>query len=89
MTERPLTDRGLDRLEALCAAASPAPWTVFAGPGIGGPDIIRLGEGEMPDMYVSHDNNPAPVADLDFIAAARNQMPLLIAEVRRLRSAQP
>jgi hypothetical protein len=38
-----------------------------------------------PDMYVYHDQATAPAADLKFIAAARNYMPSLIAELRRLR----
>jgi len=60
------------------------------GRGIGGEDFIRLGgddDSQQPDMYVMHDGRPAPVADLDFIAAARNCVPRLIAEVRRLRPA--
>jgi hypothetical protein len=36
-------------------------------------------------MYVSRDGEPASSADLDFIAAARNHIPGLIAEVRRAR----
>jgi hypothetical protein len=32
-------------------------------------------------MYVEHDGRPAPVADLDFIAAARNYVPRLIREI--------
>ena len=38
-----------------------------------------------PDMYVQHDDRPAPVTDLEFIAAARNSILQLIAEVRRHR----
>jgi len=68
------------------AAASPAPWKVFAGPGIGGADFIRLGaDDSQPDMYVEHDGKPAPASDLDFIAAARNYVPRLLEEVRRHR----
>ena len=60
---------------------------VFAGAGIGGPDFIRLGglDDSQPDMYVEHDGRPAPITDLDFIAAARNHLPRLIAEVRQYR----
>jgi hypothetical protein len=88
MPEEFLSTDQLDELEALAAVASPAPWTVFAGPGIGGEDFISLGgdDDQQPDMYVRHDSGPAPVADLDFIAAARNYLPGLIAEVRRHRS---
>jgi hypothetical protein len=87
MRDDPLSDAELSELDALAASASPAPWQVFAGPGIGGPDFIRLGgdDDTQPDMYVLHDGEPAPVADLDFMAAARNHVPRLIAEVRRQR----
>jgi hypothetical protein len=87
MTEEPLSTQELDKLEELVEAASAGPWTVFAGPGIGGDDFIRLGgdDDTVPDMYVRHEGKPAPVADLDFIAAARNHMPRLLAEVRRQR----
>lgn len=83
----PLTDAELDEFDRFATGASPAPWQVFAGPGIGGDDFIRLGglNDSQPDMYVSHDGKPAPETDLDFIAAARNYAPRLIAEVRRLR----
>jgi hypothetical protein len=36
-------------------------------------------------MYVSRGTKPAADADLDFIAAARQDVPRLIAEVKRLR----
>jgi hypothetical protein len=87
MPHEPLSQDELAQLEALVIAASPGPWKAFAGPGIGGPDFISLGgdDDEQPDMYVLHDTAPAPVADLDFIAAARNAVPRLIAEVRRQR----
>jgi hypothetical protein len=37
-------------------------------------------------MYVCRDTSPASDADLDFIAAARQDIPRLIAEVKRLRT---
>jgi hypothetical protein len=85
--DAPLTDAELSELERLIAAASPAPWEAMSGPAIGGPDFIRLGgfDDSQPDMYVDHDGRPAPVAELDFIAAARNHLPRLIAEIRRCR----
>ena len=36
-------------------------------------------------MYVTRDSGPATAEDLDFITAARNYMPRLRAELRRLR----
>ena len=89
LVDEPLSDEELRDLERLARGASPSPWEVFSGPGIGGPDFIRLGgeDDSQPDMYVEHDGEPAPVADLDFIATARNYLPRLIAEVRHHRSA--
>lgn len=83
-----LTDEALAQLEELSAAGSSGPWIAFTGPGIGGGDFIRLGgsEDELPDMYVRHDGQPAPVADLDLIAAARSSIDALIDEVKRRRS---
>jgi hypothetical protein len=87
MPDDPLSDTELDELEGLTIAASPAPWIAKTGPAIGGPDFIMLTDYDdsLPDMYVRHDDKPAPGADLEFIAAARNSIPRLIAEVRRLR----
>jgi hypothetical protein len=87
MNNAPLTNAELDELERLIAGASPAPWEAFSGAAIGGPDFIRLGglDDSQPDMYVEHDGKPAPAADLHFVAAARNYLPRLIAEVRRHR----
>jgi hypothetical protein len=45
-----------------------------------GPDDLRG-----PDIYVTTDDGPAGVEDLDFIAGARQDIPRLTAEVRRLR----
>jgi hypothetical protein len=82
----PLSDAELDELDALVQAASPDPWQAFCGAGIGGPAFIRLSnEDAMPEMYVRHDDKPAPDADLDFIAAARNYVPRLLAEIREQR----
>jgi hypothetical protein len=66
MADDPLTDAELDELESLAKAASPAPWIAEYGPAIGGPDFIMLTDWDdaQPDMYVRHDDRPAPVADL-------------------------
>jgi hypothetical protein len=88
--DEPLSDDELDRLEALTVAASPSPWVanIEERGGLAGQSMIQLGlPGDFPpDMYVYHDRETAPAADLDFIAAARNFMPRLIAEIRRSRS---
>jgi hypothetical protein len=36
-------------------------------------------------MYVTRDTKPAAPDDLDFIAHARQDIPRLVAEIRRLR----
>jgi hypothetical protein len=88
--DEPLSRDELDELDTLTAAATPGPWVanVEERGGIGGDSMIELGlPGDFPpDMYVFHDRKIAPAADIDFIAAARNYMPRLIAEIRRSRS---
>ena len=83
----PLSDAQLDELEALSDAASPAPWIAESEPAIGGPEFIMITDYDdsQPDMYVQHDDKPAPAAELKFIAAARNSIARLIAAVRRYR----
>jgi hypothetical protein len=86
MKVAPLSEAELDELEALARAASPGPWRALAGPGIGGDAFIQMSDDDaVPDMYVMHDDRPAPDADLDFIAAARNYVPRLLAEIREQR----
>ena len=89
MDEGPLTDAELVELERLTAAATPGPWiaNIEEEAPIGGDSMIELGlRGDFqPDMYIFHDRQIAPSADIKFIAAARNYMPRLISELRRLR----
>jgi hypothetical protein len=86
----PLTDNQLSTLEALLAATDPAPWKamVEGRDHDSGDSFIQIGAGpeRRGDMYVSRDGIPAGAEDLDAIAAARNAVPDLVAEVRRLRS---
>jgi hypothetical protein len=86
----PLSDEELAELEALAAAATPGPWVahIEAEAPIGGESMIGLDglqDDFPPDMYVRHDGETAPAADIKFIAAARNYVPRLLTEVRRLR----
>ena len=89
-----LTDEELDAIQARAAAATPGPWEAFVEgrDHLAGDDFIRTGglNDDAPDMYVDlfygARKMPAPPADLDFIAAARQDIPRLIAEVRRLRA---
>jgi hypothetical protein len=86
----PLSEDELVELEGLAAAATPAPWVahIESEAPIGGESMIGLDglSGDFPpDMYVRHDSKTAPEADIKFIAAARNYVPRLLDEVRRLR----
>jgi hypothetical protein len=86
---KPVTDAELAAMERRAKAASKAPWQSFieGRDHWGGDNFIRIGgpdDDEM-DMYVSRDRTPASDADLDFIAHARQDLPRLIEEVRRLR----
>lgn len=85
----PLSDEELDTLELLSTTASPAPWFAWLeSEGVAGQSMIAINlPGDFPpDMYVYHDGETAPDADLRFIAAARNLVPRLIAELRARRA---
>lgn len=83
----PLSDAELGELERLTAQASSAPWvaSVEGRDHTSGDDAILVGDPREEDMYVRRDSGPASAADLDFIAAARNYMPRLLNELRRLK----
>ncbi|MEV7211476.1 hypothetical protein AB0O31_00065 [Kitasatospora cineracea] len=93
-----LTDVELDAMEGRIAGATPGPWAALLETrrGIGGASCIQVGPGvaeQDDEMYLSRFIGGREVlgpdrqsdADLDFIAAAREDMPRLVAEVRRLR----
>ena len=84
------TDSDLDDLEALSSRGSPRPWKsmVEGRDHVSGDSFIKIGSGETrdEDMYVTRDKGLASADDLDLIAAARNCLPDLIAEIRRLRT---
>jgi hypothetical protein len=86
---RPVSDEELAAMERRAQAASKAPWQSFieGRDHRSGDDFIRIGglDDDEKDMYVSRERTPASDADLDFIAHARQDLPRLIAEVRRLR----
>ena len=84
-----LTDERLAEIEARCNAATPGPWTLM--PEMCGPDgqgvYEESGLGiicEVGDPYPRGDNHPQE--NMEFIAAARADVPDLLAEVRRLRA---
>jgi hypothetical protein len=89
-----ITDRQLDKLERLCTAASEDPWrvghydnqdetyTVESDARL----ICMLCDADSADM--GDDARAIAARDFAFIAAAREFLPALVAEVRRLREAE-
>ena len=75
-----LSDAEIEEMMARCQNATPEPWTSFVeGREMFGADtFIRTG-GE--DIYLTG----ATVADQDFIAHARQDVPRLIEELNRLK----
>jgi hypothetical protein len=80
-----VTDEEIREIEARCNAATAAPWQSFieGRDHMAGSDFIRTGlDSSSPDIYLTD----ATHADQDFIAHARQDIPSLIAEVRRLKA---
>ncbi|UJJ50369.1 MULTISPECIES: hypothetical protein [Rhodanobacter] len=81
-----MTDEEIREIEARCNAATAAPWRSFieGRDHMSGSDFIRTGglDSSSPDIYLTD----ATHADQDFIAHARQDIPSLIAEVRRLKA---
>jgi hypothetical protein len=84
-----VSDAELEAIDAAIARASGGPWTAFieeAQP-IGGCSMIWAGdEPDAADMYVWLEDAVAPAADIEFIATARQDLPLLLSEVRFRRN---
>lgn len=84
-----LSETVLQHLADASDQADPAPWVavVDGRDQIGGDSFIQVGiPGNLrTDIYVTRDLTPASAAELDVIALARTYLPLLVAEVRRLR----
>jgi hypothetical protein len=85
------TKLGNERIEAIrarCAAARPEPWTaiVEGRDQTSGSSFIMIGEGQKreEDLYLTGDDHPVSVADYDFIANARQDIPFLLTEIDRL-----
>ena len=68
---------------ARCDAASPGPWQSFVEgrDHFSGSSFVRTGAADI-------ELSGATVADQDFIAGARQDIPLLVWEIRRLLGAQ-
>jgi hypothetical protein len=82
-----LTDADLDRVEQRAASTLAAPWLAYVEgrDHESGDSFIRTGDNG-PDLYVSEESATASSRLLDFIANARQDVPVLAAEVRRLRT---
>src|SRR5262249_31226728 len=80
-----ISDSELDEIMARCNAATPGPWRSFieGRDHLGGADFIMTGEDDQrgPDIELLG----ATQADQMFIAHARQDIPRLVAEVRRLK----
>ncbi|WP_244571230.1 hypothetical protein [Mesorhizobium carmichaelinearum] len=79
------SDLELQDMEARAAAAQCGPWKswIEGRDFLSGSNFIQTGEGA--DRGEDIELSGATVADQDFIAAARQDIPRLVAEVRRLR----
>lgn len=81
-------DEELDDVERRAAAATEGPWkSIVEGRDQDSGDSFVLTSG--PDLYVScspPQSEEQRIANLDFIAAARQDVPRLVEEVRRLRA---
>lgn len=75
-----ITEEELQEIEARCNATTPGPWVswVEGRDHLSGDHFIQT-KGE--DIYLSG----ATIADQDFMANAHQDIPRLIAEIRRLR----
>jgi hypothetical protein len=85
-----LDDEKLDRLMRLSDLGDPPPWnaSVEGRDHMSGDTFLMIGaEGDRcEDLYLSRDSGPADAPIHDLIAEARNALPVLIGEIRRLRS---
>jgi hypothetical protein len=85
-----LDDETLDELMRLSDRGAPPPWnaSVEGRDHMWGDTFIMIGaEGDRrEDLYLARDSGPADAPTHDLVAEARNALPLLIGEIRRLRS---
>lgn len=81
-----LTDEELNAIERRVRATQPAPWKSFieGRDHTSGSSFIQTGEGASRGTDI--ELTGATAADQDFIAAARQDIPLLLEEVRALRA---
>ena len=90
MPDDRLSDDVLAELEGISRRGAPPPWRsmVEGRDHTSGDSFIMVGVGDQrgEDIYVLRDGGrPAQEPELDLIVAARNHLPELVAEIRRLR----
>jgi hypothetical protein len=88
-----LSGQDLRQLRQLCETVGNSTWQamVEGRDHVGGDSFIMVRDGGIrgTDIYVTVGDKPAPAALLDFIAAARNNLPLLLDEIERLQRKTP
>jgi hypothetical protein len=80
-----ISEDDLATIEQACEEATAGPWKVFLEDdgGIGGTHVIWVSDRDNePDMYLWLDDGLAPSGDFEFVAAARQDIPALIAAIR-------
>ena len=89
---RPLSAQAIAEIEARAAAATSGPWRSWweGRDGLAGDSVILTGADEAggPDLYLTWDPSTSEeqrLADQDFIAHARQDVPELAADLRELR----
>ena len=83
--KQPLSEQYLDEVKKRCDAATPAPWQslVEGRDFLGGDSLIVRGPNRSEeDLYLSGGS----IADQDFVAHARQDIPLLLGEIERLKA---
>jgi hypothetical protein len=87
-SDDPICDAELDAMQRRADAAVDGPWEAFVeGFDDAGSSCIFVGDDEHPEIYLSPQRYANSAPELNFIAASRQDVPRLIAEVRRLRRA--
>lgn len=93
-SDNDISDHELDEIEGRAVSASPGPWASFVEgrDHLSGDTFIRIGgeHDNTPDMYASisepgQASKTATASDIDFIVHARQDVPRLVAEIRRLK----
>jgi hypothetical protein len=84
MNSEPLSEAYMDEVRKRCEAATSGPWISYVEgrDHLGGDSVIVRGEGgREEDLYLTG----GTIADQDFIAHARQDIPILLGEIERLR----